>query len=58
MSRTETRTGTLHLAETSRADGPGAEGVIVLAQAGGQITTAPAVPGNIALTPLPPRCRT
>jgi hypothetical protein len=45
-----------HLEEISRIVAPGAHAVLILDQAGWHTSTALAVPDNIALVPLPPRC--
>ena len=45
-----------HLEEISRIVAPGAHAVLILDQAGWHISTSLAVPDNISLLPLPPRC--
>ena len=46
----------LHLVEISKAVAPGAHAVLLLDQAGWHTTAKLAVPANITLLPLPPRC--
>lgn len=47
---------TLHLAEVSTAIAPGRHAVIMLDQAGWHLSQKLAVPSNISLLPLPPKC--
>ena len=47
---------TLHLAEVSTAIAPGRHAVIMLDQAGWHLSQKLAVPSNITLLPLPPKC--
>ncbi len=46
----------LHLAEISAAVAPGAQAVLLLDQAGWHMPAKVAVPPNITLVPLPPKC--
>lgn len=46
----------LHLAEISVAVAPGAHAVLLLDQAGWHLSAKLAVPLNIPLVPLPPKC--
>jgi transposase len=45
-----------HLLEISAAVAPGAHAVLLLDRAGWHLSGKLAVPGNITLLPLPPRC--
>ena len=45
-----------HLEEVSRIVAPGAHAVLIMDQAGWHTSTSLAVPDNISLLPLPPRC--
>ncbi len=45
-----------HLEEISHIVAPGAHAVLILDQAGWHTSTSLAVPDNISLLPLPPRC--
>jgi transposase len=46
----------LHLAEIAKNVTPGAHAVLLLDQAGWHMTDKLAIPGNITLLPLPPKC--
>jgi hypothetical protein len=46
----------LHLAEISEMVSPGKHAVLLLDQAGWHLSGDVAVPGNITLLPLPPKC--
>ena len=46
----------LHLAEISIAVAPGAHAVLLVDQAGWHLSAKLAVPDNITIVPLPPRC--
>ena len=46
----------LHLEEVSRAVAPGAHAVLMVDQAGWHLSAELAVPANITLLPLPPKC--
>jgi transposase len=46
----------LHLAEIALAIAPGAHGVVLMDQAGWHMSGKLAVPGNISIIPLPPKC--
>ena len=46
----------LHLAEISAAVSPGAHAVLLLDQAGWHLSEKLAVPPNITIIPLPPKC--
>lgn len=46
----------MHLAEVSTAIAPGRHAVIMLDQAGWHLSQKLAVPSNISLLPLPPKC--
>ena len=46
----------LHLAEIAAAVAPGAHAVLLLDQAGWHVSAKVAVPPNITLVPLPPKC--
>lgn len=46
----------LHLAEIAAAVAPGAHAVLLLDQAGWHLSDRVAVPPNITLAPLPPKC--
>ncbi len=56
MPRCDTEAMNLHLVEISKAVAPGAHAVLLLDQAGWHTTAKLAVPANITLLPLPPRC--
>lgn len=56
MPRCDTDAMNLHLIEISKAVAPGAHAVLLLDQAGWHTTAKLAVPANITLLPLPPRC--
>ena len=56
MPRCNTEAMALHLEEIARAVEPGAHAVVLLDQAGWHTTAALAVPADITLMPLPPRC--
>lgn len=47
---------TLHLAEISTSVSPGKHAVLLLYQAGWHLASDVAVPNNITLLPLPPKC--
>jgi len=46
----------LHLAEISQSVAPGAHAILLVDQAGWHTTTKLAVPDNISIVPLPPKC--
>ena len=46
----------LHLAEIARAVAPGAQGVLLMDQAGWHITDALVMPDNLSIIPLPAKC--
>lgn len=46
----------MHLAEISSQVAPGAHAVLLLDQAGWHLSGKLAVPANITLLPLPPKC--
>lgn len=46
----------LHLEEISQAVAPDAHAVLLLDQAGWHLSADLAIPGNITLLPLPPKC--
>ena len=46
----------LHLAEIAQEVSPGAHAVLILDQAGWHMSNRLAVPQNITLIPLPPKC--
>jgi transposase len=46
----------LHLAEIAAAVAPGAHAVLLLDRAGWHVSAKVAVPPNITLVPLPPKC--
>jgi transposase len=56
MPRCDTSAMNLHLIEISKAVAPNAHAVLLLDQAGWHTTKNLAVPANITLLPLPPRC--
>ena len=56
MPRCDTEAMNLHLVEISKAVAPGAHAVLLLDQAGWHTNAKLAVPANITLLPLPPRC--
>ncbi|MBS1168449.1 MAG: transposase [Proteobacteria bacterium] len=56
MPRCDTSAMNLHLIEISKAVAPKAHAVLLLDQAGWHTTKNLAVPANITLLPLPPRC--
>lgn len=56
MPRCDTDAMNLHLIEISKAVAPNAHAVLLLDQAGWHTTKNLAVPANITLLPLPPRC--
>lgn len=56
MPRCDTDAMNRHLIEISKAVAPGAHAVLLLDQAGWHTTAKLAVPTNITLLPLPPRC--
>jgi len=51
-----TQTMALHLAEISRAVGPGAHAVVLMDQAGWHTTAKLTVPANISIVALPAKC--
>ena len=46
----------LHLTEIALAVAPGAHAVLLVDQAGWHLSAKLAVPGNITIVPLPPKC--
>ena len=46
----------LHLAEVSAMVAPGRHAMLLLDQAGWHLSTSVAVPPNVTLLPLPPKC--
>ena len=56
LPRCNTDAMALHLTEISQAVEPGAHAVLMLDQAGWHTSSKLAVPGNITLLPLPPKC--
>jgi transposase len=56
LPRCNTAAMALHLAEISQAVAPGAHAALILDQAGWHASRDLAVPANITLLPLPPRC--
>ena len=56
LPRCDTAAMSLHLAEIAAAVAPGAQAVLLLDQAGWHTSDKLAVPANITLVPLPPRC--
>jgi len=56
MPRCDTDAMNLHLVEISKVVAAGAHAVLLLDQAGWHTTNTLAVPANITLLPLPPRC--
>lgn len=56
LPRCNTAAMALHLAEISQAVAPGAHAVLLVDQAGWHLSKALAVPDNITLLPLPPKC--
>ena len=56
LPRCDTAAMALHLEEISRTVVPGAHAVLLLDQAGWHVSAKLAVPGNITLMPLPPKC--
>jgi transposase len=51
-----TATMNLHLAEIAQAVSPGAHAVLLVDQAGWHMTPKLALPKNISIVPLPPKC--
>ena len=56
LPRCNTAAMALHLAEISQAVAPGAHAVLLVDQAGWHLSKALAVPDNITVLPLPPKC--
>jgi transposase len=56
MPRCDSETMNLHLAEIAQEVSPGAHAVLILDQAGWHMSNRLAVPQNITLIPLPPKC--
>jgi hypothetical protein len=56
LPRCHTEAMNLHLAEIATAVAPGAHAAVLLDQAGWHLSDRLAVPPNITLVPLPPRC--
>jgi transposase len=56
MPRCNIETMNLHLTEIATQVAPGAHAVLLLDQAGWHMTPRLAVPSNITLLPLPPKC--
>ncbi len=56
MPRCNSQAMNLHLAEIAATVAPGAHAVVMLDQAGWHLAGALAVPANITLLPIPPRC--
>ncbi|CCA90009.1 transposase (plasmid) [Novosphingobium sp. PP1Y] len=56
MPRCNSEAMDMHLAEISSQVAPGAHAVILLDQAGWHLSGTLAVPPNITLLPLPPKC--
>jgi transposase len=56
MPRCDSEAMTLHLEEIAKAVAPGAHAVLLLDQAGWHLSGKLAVPANITIMPLPPKC--
>jgi hypothetical protein len=56
LPRCDTGAMNLHLAEIAAAVAPGAHAVLLLDRAGWHVSAKVAVPPNITLVPLPPKC--
>ena len=56
LPRCDTQAMNLHLAEIAAAVAPGAHAVLLVDRAGWHVSAKVAVPPNITLVPLPPKC--
>ena len=56
MPRCDTQAMSLHLIEISREIAPDAHAVLIVDQAGWHLSSKLAVPNNITIIPLPPKC--
>ena len=56
MPRCDTQAMSLHLVETSREIAPDAHAVLIVDQAGWHLSSKLAVPNNITIILLPPKC--